>query len=325
MGGFAAMKMTTFIPGGRFYKGNIHCHSTKSDGHLSPEKVVEAYREKGYHFIAFTEHNLYSNYSEFNTDAFITIQSVEANPDMPEEEIRAYHFIALPGDSERVRNAHLPMYRHGDRTPSAPFSSFGDLQDFIDNFYNRGYMVMINHPFWSRIEYDQILPLENLSLFEIYNFCSGTIENKAESDVCYDALLRNGMKLWCAAVDDNHNGFALSSARSDSFGGFIQVKAESLCERDICDAIARGSFYSSTGPEIYDFYLESDAVHFSSSPVARIYISDDIRQTLSGAAEDSEHLLSGLTGKISGGERYIRAECYDANGKKAYTNPIFLS
>jgi hypothetical protein len=318
------VKKTTFIPEGQFYQGNIHCHSTRSDGHLSPEKVVEAYRGKGYHFIAFTEHNLYSDFSKFNGDGFITIQGVEASPAMPEGETRAYHFIALPGDSARRKSASLPMYRHGDETPCAPFFSYGDLQEFIDNFYNRGYMVMINHPFWSRIEYDEILPLKNLFAVEIYNFCSGVIENMAESNVCYDALLRNGMKLWCAAVDDNHNEFALSGARRDSFGGFICVKAESLCESDICDAIARGSFYSSTGPEIYDFYLDGDEVHFSSSPAARIYVSGDVRQILSEAAADSEHLLTGLTGKIFGDERYIRVECYDANGKKAYTNPIFL-
>jgi hypothetical protein len=319
------VKKTTFIQNGRFYKGNVHCHSTRSDGCLPPEEVVEAYRGNGYHFIAFTEHNLYSAYSEFNGDDFITIQSVEASPAMPDGEIRAYHFIALPGDPERRKNASLPMYSHGDETPSWPFHSFGDLQEFIDNFHNRGYMVMINHPFWSRIEYDEILPLKNLSAFEIYNFCSGITENMAESNVCYDALLRNGMKLWCVAVDDNHNQFALSGATCDSFGGFIQVKAESLRESDICAAIARGSFYSSTGPEIRDFYLDGDAVHFSCSPAARIYISGDARQILSDAAAEPERPLTGLAGKISGGGKYIRAECYDFNGKKAYTNPIFLN
>jgi hypothetical protein len=319
------VKKTNFIPNGRFYKGNIHCHSTRSDGCLPPKGVVEAYRGKGYHFIAFTEHNLYSDFSEFNGDDFITIQSVEASPAMPDGEIRAYHFIALPGGQELIRKASLPMYRHGDETPGEPFSSFDDLQDFIDNFHNRGYMVMINHPFWSRIEYEQILPLKNLFALEIYNFCSGITENMAESNVCYDALLRNDMRLWCVAVDDNHNMFPLSGARRDSFGGFIQVKAESLCEGDICDAIARGSFYSSTGPEIHDFYLDGSTVHFSCSPAARIYISGDVRQVLSAVAEDSEHLLTGLEGKISGYEKYVRAECYDANGKKAYTNPIFLS
>ncbi|MDR0649235.1 MAG: CehA/McbA family metallohydrolase [Synergistaceae bacterium] len=318
------MKRTTFIPDGRFYKGNIHCHSTRSDGHLPPEKVVEAYHGKGYHFIAFTDHNLYSDFSGFNEDGFITIQGVEANPAMPEKETRAYHFIVLPGDSRRREAAPLPMYRHGDETPCEPFFSFADLQNFIDNFYNRGYMVMISHPFWSRIEYDQILPLKNLSALEIYNFCSGVIENMAESNVCYDALLRNGMRLWCAAVDDNHNEFPLSGARRDSFGGFIWVKAASLCERDICDAISQGSFYSSTGPEIYDFYLDGDTVHFSSSPAARIYVHGDIRQIFSDAAEDPGRPLTGITGKISGDERYIRVECYDFNGKKAYTNPIFL-
>ena len=37
-----------------FYKGNMHCHSTLSDGALSPEELKDAYKNKGYSFIAMT-------------------------------------------------------------------------------------------------------------------------------------------------------------------------------------------------------------------------------------------------------------------------------
>src|SRR5262249_52399561 len=43
---------------GHFYKGNLHTHSTRSDGKLSPEEVVAAYRERGYDFLALTDHFL---------------------------------------------------------------------------------------------------------------------------------------------------------------------------------------------------------------------------------------------------------------------------
>ena len=44
-----------------FYKGNMHCHSTLSDGALSPEELKDAYKNKGYSFIAITDHDrLYS-------------------------------------------------------------------------------------------------------------------------------------------------------------------------------------------------------------------------------------------------------------------------
>ena len=48
------MKKTTFLENGQFYKGNIHCHTTCSDGKLSPDAIVKAYQDKGYDFLAIT-------------------------------------------------------------------------------------------------------------------------------------------------------------------------------------------------------------------------------------------------------------------------------
>jgi hypothetical protein len=36
---------------GRCFRGNLHCHSSRSDGVLEPEDVAAAYREAGYDFI----------------------------------------------------------------------------------------------------------------------------------------------------------------------------------------------------------------------------------------------------------------------------------
>jgi len=40
-----------------WYRGNLHMHSFWSDGHGFPEMIAERFREAGYHFIAFTEHD----------------------------------------------------------------------------------------------------------------------------------------------------------------------------------------------------------------------------------------------------------------------------
>jgi hypothetical protein len=41
----------------RWFKGNMHMHSFWSDGHDFPEVIADWYKQRGYHFIAFTEHN----------------------------------------------------------------------------------------------------------------------------------------------------------------------------------------------------------------------------------------------------------------------------
>ena len=47
-----------FTSPGRFFKGNIHTHSTRSDGGRVPEDVCKTYREAGYDFLALTDHFL---------------------------------------------------------------------------------------------------------------------------------------------------------------------------------------------------------------------------------------------------------------------------
>jgi predicted metal-dependent phosphoesterase TrpH len=41
---------------GRFFRGNLHCHSKRSDGVVEPEDVAAAYRDAGYDFIRLSDH-----------------------------------------------------------------------------------------------------------------------------------------------------------------------------------------------------------------------------------------------------------------------------
>src|SRR5687768_12464492 len=43
--------------GGRWYKGNLHTHSLWSDGDDFPERISAWYRDRGYHFLAISDHN----------------------------------------------------------------------------------------------------------------------------------------------------------------------------------------------------------------------------------------------------------------------------
>jgi hypothetical protein len=44
----------------RWWKGNLHTHTLWSDGDEFPERVVEWYRNHGYHFLALSDHNVLS-------------------------------------------------------------------------------------------------------------------------------------------------------------------------------------------------------------------------------------------------------------------------
>ena len=176
------MKKTTFLENGQFYKGNIHCHTTCSDGKLSPDAIVKAYQDKGYDFLAITDHNVFSHYTCYDTDRFVMIQGVEGNLRAPADNHREYHFIVLPGPDGHWETAEGEKFAHGERLEIPMLSDKASVQAYIDDLDRRGYMVMINHPFWSRIEYDEILGLNNLFAVEIFNYCSQILENMGESN-----------------------------------------------------------------------------------------------------------------------------------------------
>ena len=53
-----AMPIHTTLPG-HWYKGNLHTHTTQSDGRLSPQEAVRWYEQNGYDFVALTDHDTF--------------------------------------------------------------------------------------------------------------------------------------------------------------------------------------------------------------------------------------------------------------------------
>ena len=52
------MRIRPFATPGRFWRGNLHAHSSLSDGALNPVDVVEAYKRAGYDFLQVSDHFL---------------------------------------------------------------------------------------------------------------------------------------------------------------------------------------------------------------------------------------------------------------------------
>ncbi|MCC9602549.1 hypothetical protein LOC67_18515 [Stieleria sp. JC731] len=58
--GTAVAQSTTVDDQPRYWKGNLHTHSLWSDGDQFPEMIADWYRERGYNFLALTDHNVIS-------------------------------------------------------------------------------------------------------------------------------------------------------------------------------------------------------------------------------------------------------------------------
>lgn len=68
---------TYLIPNhGSFYKANLHCHSTVSDGKWTPEQIKENYKARGYSIVAYTDHNVFVTHNELDED-FLPLNGYE--------------------------------------------------------------------------------------------------------------------------------------------------------------------------------------------------------------------------------------------------------
>ena len=75
--------LAPFAAPGRFYKGNMHTHSTRSDAVRDPLDVCALYRDAGYDFLALTDHFLprygfpITDTRPYRTNSFTTILGAE--------------------------------------------------------------------------------------------------------------------------------------------------------------------------------------------------------------------------------------------------------
>ena len=132
----------------------------------------------------------------------------------------------------------------------------------------------------------------------------------------WDELLAQGQRLWGAATDDGH-------AMDQHCRGWVRVNSENSVPA-IREALRAGAFYSSCGPEIEDFYVENGVAHVRCSDAAEITLRQ-LRAVYDVARAKEGQALNEASFKIRrGGAGYVRAVVKDAQGRRAWSNPIFL-
>ena len=88
----------------------------------------------------------------------------------------------------------------------------------------------------------------------------------------------------------------------------------------ILQALEDGAFYSSCGPKIHDFYVRDGHACVDCSEAAAVSFHT-LRYPLRKTA--GNHLTHAEC-DLREGIRYVRAVVTDAEGRRAWTNPIFL-
>lgn len=276
---------------GKWLKGNLHAHTTNSDGRVSPEERVAGYAQRGYDFLAITDHGFVTRST---SNDLVLISGAEYGIEL---DYRSYHLVAL----------NVP--------PSFQLFDGLAMQESVDEVLSAGGLPVLAHPYWSGLALPDMLRVRGCIGIEIYNGVSQGI-GKALSTVHWDDLLAAGWRGFGLAVDDVHGGFG-------AYTGWIMVKARDREAGSILQAIKAGQFYASTGPEINSVTLKDNRLSVQCSPAAAINFICRANCGRSIAAPGSETLTSAgfdLSRELG----YVRIEVVDSNGRTAWTNPLYL-
>ena len=326
---------------GQFYKANLHCHSTNSDGALTPEELKEIYKSAGYSVLAYSDHNVLIDHSHMDEEDFLTLTSLEVDVNKKGDCSGAlhpcYHINFFPDDQHNVTlpcfNPKFVWGKRGDLRDAQAYvgspdyeRDYENINDMINTFAAHGFLAMINHPTWSLQTMSDYQNLDTTNVFamEMYNHSCYIAGWNEVNDHIYDELLRRGDHLFCTACDDNHNQHPKNTARWDSLGGFVMIKAPELTHKAIYNALKAGHFYASSAPEIKELYVEDGYLCIKTSPAARITLTTKARQARVAYPESPHLAITEAKFKLSEiYAGYARITVTDEKGRSAWTQPLW--
>ena len=339
------MKQYLIPEGGKFYKANMHMHTNISDGKLTPEETKRIFLDKGYSSGAFTDHEALVPHNDLTDENFLAITSYEVNTmdrwPAPFPYSSCYHLNLYAKDPNATESSVFSLkyfwgeIKQGKELVSEACKqidytrnySVEGINDMIRKANADGFLVCYNHPVWSNQRYPDYAGLKGLWAVEVYNGgCNrgGYLENTQ----AFDDLLFKNEPVFPIAADDAHGAAGCGH-------GWIQIKAEKLEYKTVMDALERGDFYSSTGPEIHDLYIEDGIVHMTCSAATDIYLRSERRFCRAKhAPEDApitevafdinSYIEESKKTSVIHCDPWFRIEVYDRRGKQACTRAFFL-
>lgn len=280
------------LSGGAWLKGNLHAHTTRSDGARDVQEVIDDYAARGYDYLAITDHDIF------------TSETDHANWDNR-------GMVLLPGNEITRSGPHL--LHVGATRFVAPQS---DRQAILDEITNRkrGDFVVVNHPDWqegfNHCSIEKLLMWKGYAGIEIYNGVIGDLTGSPYALNKWDTLLSEGRKVWGFANDDSHRASHVAL-------GWNVVYARERTSRALVDALRTGRFYASTGVEITEISVDENRVRIETANAERI-----VAHTAWGrrvAVVDAKTITLDVPDNVP----YVRFACWGCGEQFAWTQPFF--
>ena len=288
--------MELIKPDRPFYRGNLHCHTTNSDGAWAPKAVIEAYRAMGYDFLAVTDHRHVSFPTAYMAGSMLVLPGIELDYVLPQEVV---HIVGF-GMEQDI----LPRLDY-ERGP----------QNGINVIRACGGRAIVAHPHWSLNTMATLSAFHNVTAAEVYNTMSVM---RPDSANILDVTAAHGRLYPFVASDDSH---AYAGEQGISY---TMVQAEALTADAIKAAMDAGLFYASQGPRLKRVTIEAGRMIVECSPVERVYFFSNLVWTPGRIIQGKDVTQASYVLHHAEGERFVRCQVIDAQGHSAWSSPVSL-
>jgi len=281
---------------GKWFKGNLHLHTSRSDGNLNSVEASAYYAERGYDFIAVTDHRVPFIGAEVSDELpIMVLDGIEI--DGTDHQGSYYHVVCIGGVDGILKDMAL--------------------MEALEKARSQGSFLIWAHPHWSGNTVADGLR-HRFHGMEVYNQASEIATGKGYGAFHWDSVLEQQPDMLGFAMDDNHFG----DGYAPQVGGWIMVNALELSPEAIMASIRKGNYYSSIGPDFKSIYIEKgNRVVAETSPIMHTrLIGPPARGKWRGDVE--KHNLTEAHFRIPDDWAFARLEIEDAFGRKAWSNPL---
>ena len=288
------------IPG-RWFKANLHTHSSVSDGLLTPAQRVAQYQARGYAVLALTDHRKTQDITGLSTRRCLVLRGVEVHPECAQPK-GWWHFVGLGVPKEMTFVE-----------PLDPNLTAAALRA-------NGAAVILAHPAWCGQSFPDFAHLRGLDAIEVWNSTADTA-GRPSSETEWAEALDHGWRLAAVASDDCHHAYT-----DDVCEAWTWLKMKSATVENVVQALRTGACYASTGPKIHDFRLAAGRLTLRCSPAAKIQFLGPPGVGLRRRAAPGRRItrFSLETAALKGWPwAYVRAVVTDERGYKAWANPLY--
>lgn len=324
-------------PSEAFIKGQVHVHTARSFDAITPvNTVVQFYADRGYDFLAITDHNHVTIATESEHDMMsivgveLTYNAWNCDPAPKPGGMCALHtgvlFVNPLRDPAQGRHFNLPFRKSREQAMLLQIARGRDMQG----------LIVINHPTYQDSIDEALLSKllsENVHFVEFFNggvlsrSKIGSVAEVERNEQLWDTMLSQGHRIYAIGGDDAHHFPANEKATTGSkpllLGNQVWLMVRAKKEKDsIRASIEAGDFYVTTGVVLKQVKMTPKSVYVAMDQT-------DGRQYVTRFMGEGGHILARVEGSsacytVQGDEGYVRAVVEADNGTYAWLQPQFL-